>query len=442
MVNQTRLSMTPNVRRNPSTPALIRPLQLALLLLVLFVQCTTAQDVTYPNAEANGLSSERLERLTEVMQEYSENQWIPGGVIQINRNGSTVYRESFGYRDREAQDPMPENGIFRIASQTKAIVSVGIMMLQEEGKLLISDRLDRYIPEFSDPVVAEPTNGEGYRLVPANRPITLRHLLTHTSGIGYGYGIAADEWEEAGIQNWYFAHRDEPVLETIRRMGSLPLGNHPGEGYIYGYNTDILGAVIEIVSGMPLDQFLREKILNPLQMNDTHFYLPEEKTDRLAVVYHSNRERTLQRAPAPGGSDGQGHYVDGPRTSFSGGAGLLSTAPDYSRFLQMLLNGGELDGVRLLSPTTVDLMTSNHIGNLFPRAGEGMGLGLYTLMDAGERGTPGYEGEFGWGGAYHSTYWVDPTNNLTVSFFTQMRRIPFSDVHGKVRALIYQSILQ
>lgn len=433
--------MIPNFLRHSSTRAVTHPLQMALLLLIFFVQCTTAQDVAYPDAETNGLSSERLERLTEVMQEYSENQWIPGGVLQINRNGSMVYRESFGYRDREAQDPMPENGIFRIASQTKAIVSVGIMMLQEEGKLLISDRLDRYIPEFSDPIVAEPTDGDRYRLVPANRPITLRHLLTHTSGIGYGYGIAADAWEEAGIQNWYFADREEPVLETVRRMGSLPLGSHPGEGYIYGYNTDILGAVIEIISGMPLDQFLQENILDPLQMNDTHFYLPEEKTDRLAVVYHSNQERTLERAPAPGGSDGQGHYVQGPRTSFSGGAGLLSTAGDYSRFLQMLLNGGELEGVRLLSPVTVDLMTTNHIGDLFPRAGEGMGLGLYTLIDAGERGTPGYEGEFGWGGAYHSTYWVDPENNLTVSFFTQMRRIPFSDVHGKARALIYQSVL-
>ncbi|MEX0594255.1 MAG: serine hydrolase domain-containing protein [Balneolaceae bacterium] len=434
--------MIPHGQHLSSIPSLTNPLQTTLLLLFLFVQCTTAQDVTYPDAEANGLSSERLSRLTEVMQEYSENQWIPGGVIQINRNGTTVYRESFGYRDRESQESMPEDAIFRIASQTKAIVSVGIMMLQEEGKLLISDRLDRYIPEFSDPVVGEPTDGDGYRLVPANRPITLRHLLTHTSGIGYGYGTTADQWEEAGIQNWYFADRDEPVLETIRRMGSLPLENHPGERYLYGYNTDILGAVIEIVSGMPLDQYLRETILDPLGMDDTHFYLPQEKVDRLAVVYHSNRERTLERAPAPGGSDGQGHYVDGPRTSFSGGAGLLSTAHDYSRFLQMLLNGGELDGVRLLSPTTLDLMTTNHIGDLFPRAGEGMGLGLYTLLDAGERGSPGYKGEFGWGGAYHSTYWVDPTNQLTVTFFTQMRRIPYSDVHGKVRALVYQSIME
>lgn len=426
----------------PTNRYALRILQPALLLLLLFVQCTTAQQPVYPEAEANGLSSERLERLTEVMQDYSENQWIPGGVIQINRNGETVYRESFGYRDRESEDPMPENGIFRIASQTKAIVSVGLMMLQEEGKLLISDRLDRYIPEFSDPMVAVRTDGDNYELEPANRPITLRHLLTHTSGIGYGYGIAADRWAEAGIQNWYFAHRDEPILETVRRMGSLPLDSHPGERYVYGYNTDILGAVIEVVSGMPLDQYLREKVLGPLGMDDTHFFLPPEKADRLSVVYHSNRERTLERAPTPGESDGQGHYVEGPRTSFSGGAGLLSTARDYSRFMQMLLNGGELDGVRLLSPTTVDLMTDNHIGDLFPRAGEGMGLGLYTVLDAGERGVPGYEGEFGWAGAYHSIYWIDPANNLTVSFFTQMRRVPFSDVHGKVRALIYQSIIE
>ena len=315
------------------------------------------------------------------------------------------------------------------------------MILQERGDLLITDRLSEYLPEFSSTTVAVPTADGAYDVVDAARPITLRHLLTHTAGIGYGGGTAAAEWEEAGIQGWYFADRAEPVGETVARMAVLPMEAHPGEAWVYGYATDILGAVIEEVSGRSLEAFLEEEIFQPLQMHDTHFYLPPEKGERLTVVYSATESGDLERAPAPGRMVGQGHYLEGPRISYSGGAGLVSTAGDYARFLQMMLNGGELDGARVLSPKTVELMTVNHIGDLPFRDGEGFGLGFEVVTDLGERGQPGSEGEFGWGGAYHSKYWVDPVEELVVVYMTQLIPAKGLDDHQKVRALIYGAMV-
>jgi CubicO group peptidase (beta-lactamase class C family) len=230
------------------------------------------------------------------------------------------------------------------------------------------------------------------------------------------------------------------VRATIDRLAALPFDAHPGEAWVYGYNTDILGALIEAVSGMPLDEFLQTRIFDPLGMEDTHFYLPEAKRSRLATVY-SATPNGLERAPDPGHMVGQGAYVDGPRTSFSGGAGLLSTATDYTRFLQMMLNGGEFEGARLLSRKTVELMTTNHLTpeQTF-RVGQGFGLGFSVVENVGARGAPGSEGEYGWGGAYHSTYWVDPTEELVVVYLTQLRPARSLDDHGKLRALIYQAI--
>jgi CubicO group peptidase (beta-lactamase class C family) len=225
-------------------------------------------------------------------------------------------------------------------------------------------------------------------------------------------------------------------------MAALPFPAQPGERFVYGYSTYILGTVVEVVSGLPLDAFLRTRILEPLGMIDTHFYLPPEKRDRLSVVYSAG-DAGLERAPDPGGMVGQGAYVDGPRTSFSGGAGLLSTARDYARFLQMMLNGGALDGVRILSPKTVELMTVNHVGDLFSTwvEGVGFGLGFSVVQDLGARGQPGSVGEFGWGGAYHSVYWVDPEEELVVVYFTQVIPAGRLDDHARLRALVYQAIV-
>ncbi|HEY8470037.1 MAG TPA: serine hydrolase domain-containing protein [Longimicrobiales bacterium] len=414
---------------------------LPLFLLLLLVHPALAQDLPRATPEEVGLSSARLERLTATFRRYVEEERLAGAVILIARKGKVPYFEAFGYRDREAGAPMTTDAIFRIASQTKAIVSVAVMMLQEEGALLITDPVGKYLPEFRNTTVAVAREGGGYDVVPAKRPIAIRDLLTHTAGIGYGGGIARDRWAEAGIQGWYFADRDEPIAETVKRMAALPFDAQPGERFVYGYSTDILGVLVERVSGVPLDEFLRTRIFEPLKMRDTHFYLPPAKRGRLAVVYSATEAGGLERAPDPGGMVGQGAYVDGPRKSFSGGAGLVSTARDYARFLQMLLNGGELDGVRLLSRKTVELMTADHIGELYGRPGEGFGLGFSVVKDLGARGLPGSVGEYGWGGAYHSVYWVDPREELVVVYLTQLIPARALDDHAKLRALVYQAIV-
>ncbi len=416
----------------------------AALLLALLAAASGADAQTPRPAavrpEEVGVSAARLARLTTTLDGYVDAGLLPGGVILVARGGQVVLHHAFGHRDREARAPMTTDALFRIASQTKALVSVAILMLQEDGKLLISDPVSKYLPAFAATTVAVPRSGGGYDVVPAKRSITLRDLLTHTAGIGYGNGVAADRWAAAGIQGWYFAHRDEPIRATVDRMASLPMDAQPGEKFVYGYATDILGAVVEVVSGLTLDAFLRSQILEPLGMEDTAFYVPPEKAARLATVYSLPQGGTLARAPEGSGMQAQGEYADGPRVSYSGGAGLVSTASDYARLLQMLLNGGTLDGVRLLSPSSVGLMTTDHIGEVYGVPGVGFGLGFSVVKDLGARGTPGSVGEFGWGGAYHSTYWVDPAQELVVVYLTQVIPAAGLDDFGKVRALVYQAL--
>lgn len=411
----------------------------ALLVLACAAVTAAAQSFDRGSPESLGLSGERLERLDAVLAAYVENGSYAGSVTLVLRHGQIAYFEAHGERDRESGSEMRRDSIFRIASQSKAIVSTAILILQEEGRLLIGDPVSRYLPEFAETTVAVPRDGGGYDVVAAARPITLRDLLTHTSGYDYGSGVAADRWSAAGIQGYYFSDRDEPIRETVRRMAGLPASAQPGTQWVYGYSIDILGAVVEAASGMPLDVFLQEKLFDPLEMPDTHFYLPTNQRERLVTVY-GMVNGSLERAP-DAGSAGQGAFVDGPRKSFSGGAGLLSTANDYARFLQMILNDGELDGMRILSPTTVALMSVNHLRDVAFQPGSGMGLGFSVLEDVGDRGTPGSVGELGWGGAYHSTYWIDPVEELVVVHLTQL--IPAGDVddQAKVRTLVYQSIV-
>ncbi len=403
------------------------------------------QQLIPDHPENNGMSSERLSNIDNVFTNYIDSQQLPGSVILVARNGKIVYHKSFGLSDMENKVPMTNDKIFRIASQTKALVSVGIMILQEEGKLLLSDSLATHIPEFKNTKVAEP-KGKGYRVVKAKRPIRIRDLLTHTAGVGYGFGLAAHQWKKADLQGWYFAHKQETILESVRDMAKLPMDAHPGEAFVYGYSTDILGAVIEEVSGKPLDVFLKERILDPIGMVDTHFYLPNEKMSRLSVVYNQE-DNKLVRADDDGEEQSQGHYVDGPRKSFSGGAGLLSTSDDYSRFLQMLLNGGIYNDNRILSRKSVELMIADQMngdhykGVRFPWDwGTGFGLGFSITNDLGDRGVLGSIGEYGWGGAYHSNYFVNPEENLLVVYFTQVVPITLDD-HQKLKALVYQAIV-
>ena len=438
-----------------------------VLLSVFCSVAALAQELSLDLPENNGMSSDRLSNINTVFSDYVAKGKLPGVVVLAARNGKIVYHQAIGMNDMEQKIPMQTTNIFRIASQTKAIVSVGIMMLQEEGKILLSDTLSKYIPEFEHTKVALPLskqrkkgNMDANRIVKAKRQIRIRDLLTHTSGIGYGYGPAKKKWKRAGIQGWYFAHRNEPILETVKRMAKLPMEAHPGERYVYGYSTDILGAVIEVVSGQPLDVFLKERILDPLGMADTHFYLPESKASRLSVVYSQCGNKLLRAAEVgtpqfewddkekcTGNNQTQGHYLNGPRVSFSGGAGLLSTSKDYAIFLQMMLNNGVYNGTRILSRKSVELMTANHLDGdhykdvKFPWDwGVGFGLGFSVTTNAGDRGVLGSLNEYGWGGAYHSSYWVDPKESLIVVYFTQVAPISLDD-HQKLRNLIYQAIV-
>ena len=267
---------------------------------VLVAEPLVAQRLMPAQPETVGMSSERLERLTESLQDYVDDNRIAGAVALVVRRGKIAYLEAVGFRDKEMDAPMFTDTIFRIASQTKALVSVGVMMLQEEGELLITDSVGKYLPEFMHTTVAELNDRESYSVVAANRPITIQDLLTHTAGISYGSGPAAREWEEAEITGWYFANRSESVSEVMNRLAKLPFDAHPGEQWIYGYNTDILGVLIEQISGQTLADFLNERLFQPLQLQDSHFFLPPEKVDRLATVYSSTGDGSVDRAPNPG----------------------------------------------------------------------------------------------------------------------------------------------
>ena len=397
------------------------------------------QAASLPKARPSevGLSAERLDRLTQVMQGYIEGGKIVGMVTLIARNGRVAYLHPFGKLDLRGAD-MPADGIFRIASQTKAVTSVAVMILQEEGKLLLDDPISRYIPEYANARVAVPSEDKktkGYSTVPAKRRITIRDLLTHTSGISYGDGLAKDEYLAAGIQGWYLADKTEPIGEIVKKLAALPFDAQPGERWVYGYNTDILGYLVERVSGMTLADFFAKEITGPLGMTDTHFFLPEEKVGRFTSVYGVDGKGGLKLME----DSRDNFYVKGPRVCYAGGAGLLSTAEDYARFLLMLQGGGKLGSTRILSPNSVELMTVDHVGDLYNPGG--FGLGFWVTERLGRDGQPGSVDSFGWGGAYHTTYWVDPAEKLVAVLMTQLMPAGNSDLHDRFRVMVYQAIV-
>ncbi len=340
------------------------------------------------------------------MQDYVDANQVAGAVGLVMRNGKVVYEKAVGWSDKEAGRRMAPDAIFRIASQSKAITSVAILTLVEEGKIALDDPVSRFIPAYAHTTVAVKSD-TGVAIVPARRAITIKDLLTHTAGISYGTDEQVAKLYEAKALGpaagfgWYTADKDEPVCTTMERLASLPFVAQPGEAFVYGYNTDILGCVVEKASGKALDAYIAERITGPLGMVDTYFFLPATKRDRLTAVYASTADGGIVRAPD--GPRGQGNYVEGPRRSFSGGAGIVSTARDYARFLQMLLNGGAIDGVRILAPATVRLMTTNQVGTLHSTNGLGFGLGFETVDRYGAGGLSSL-GTFSWGGAYASNY--------------------------------------
>ena len=397
-----------------------------------------------------GMSAERVDRISKTMQRYVDEGRIAGTVTYLMRRGKLVHFDARGFADIEHKVPMKKDTIFRIASMSKAVTSVAAMILIEEGYLSLETPVSKFFPGFRKTTVAlrAPAGAVAdtpVTIVPAKREINIRDLMTHTAGISYGYGPGAAMWKAAGIQGWYLADRAEPIAAVVERMASLPFDAQPGEAYVYGYGTDILGAVVEKASGKPLDVFIRERILGPLKMDDTSFFLPKEKRDRLAAVYTPKEDGTLMRAPdtAPllnGAMVAQGAYVDGPRQCFGGGAGLLSTAPDYSRLVRMLASGGQLDGVRILSPKTIALMSSNFVGNLYNEGRTGFGLGFEVVEHMGRSGRYGSEGAFGWGSAYYANYWVDPQEDMLGLYFSQYLPYTNMDLQAKFRTMAYAAI--
>ena len=420
----------------PSLGRLVRSSAAVVGCLTVFVSTAGAQRL--------GFDAGRLTRIDSVMQRAVDRSEIGGAVVLVLKDGQTVYEKAFGWADREANRRMTPDAIFRIASQTKALTSVAAMSLVEEGKLSLDDPVSRYIPGFEHTAVA--VRGDtGRAIVRARRRITIHDLLTHTAGISYGTdSLVAPLYSSAGLGpaagwGWYTADKKEPICQTIDRLATLPFVAQPGEHFVYGYNTDILGCVVERITGLSLDEVIRSRITEPLGMKDTYFYLPPAQRARLTAVYSSGPEMKVVRAPD--GPKGQGDYADGPRRSFSGGAGLLSTARDYARFLQMLLNGGVLDGARILSPKTVALMTTNQTGTLFSQTGQGFGLGFRTLEQPGADGRIESVGTYGWGGAYGSNYEVDPKEHLVLVFMIQL--LPSrSSIPGQVPTLVYQALVE
>jgi CubicO group peptidase (beta-lactamase class C family) len=412
-----------------------------ILVLVLGLSSVSALQRSASPAR-NGFAVDRLTRIDRLLQQHVDDSRIGGAVALVLRDGQPVYERAFGWNDKESRRPMTVDTIFRIASQSKAFTSVAILSLMEEGRLSLTTPVAEFIPGFAKTTVVVKSQAETSP-VPARRPITIFDLLTHTAGISYGTDSSvAALYEAKGLGpaagfGWYTADKDEGICDTMERLASLPFVAQPGESYVYGYNTDILGCVVERASGMPLDRFIAERITTPLGLKDTRFFLPPEQRTRLATVYASGPDGTIVRAPD--GARGQGHYIEGPRRNFSGGAGLLSTARDYARFLEMIRRGGALDGVRILSPRSVALMTTNQIGTLHSTTGLGFGLGFETVDRYGASGLSSV-GAFGWGGAYGSTYKVDPEARLVIVFM--LNQIPNrTDLGSRFPTVVYQALV-
>jgi len=414
---------------------------IALLVLILSATVTAGQQATPKPAAAAGVSQDRFKRLDALLHEHIDQNRIAGIVVLVMRDGKPIYERALGWSDKEAKRPMAVDSIFRIASQTKALTSAAILALAEDGRLTPNMPVSRFIPGFANTTVA--MKGEsGMSTVPARRPITIADLLTHTAGISYGTdNLVAAAYEAKGLGTaagfgWYTADKDEEVCATMERLATLPIMAQPGDSYVYGYNTDILGCVVERASGMALDKFIAERITTPLKMKDTRFFLPVADRGRLTTVYTSGPDGTIVRAPD--GARGQGHYVDGPRKNFSGGAGLVSTARDYARFLEMTRNGGTLDGVRVLSPRSVALMTTNQSGPLHSTTGLGFGFGFETVDRYGALGFSSV-GAYRWGGAYGSNYLVDPDAKMVMVYMIQL--LPNrGDLGQLIPALVYQAL--
>lgn len=411
-----------------------------ILTVLMFSAPVTADDIKTVPPESVGLSAPRLEKVSDLISNHIEEKKIAGAVVLIARKGQIAYLKSFGQAD--TGKPMQNDTMFRIASMTKPLVTVAILQLYEDGKLLLSDPVAKYIPEFAHPKVLEMLpegSNPAFKLVPAKRDITVKDLLTHTAGLPYGF---ASEWfpkdrlyrqmhalyQEAGISSGLY-ETEGTVGDMVKRLARLPLSRQPGEAFEYGMAADVSGYLVEVVSGMKLDEYMRERIFKPLNMKDTYFFLPDSEQHRLSALWKSDWRGQLEKV-----GDGLQHEGDytysasfhykGPKTFLSGGCGTASTAYDYYRFSQMVLNKGELDGVRILGRKTVELMTeTNQIGQLNATTlhddGWKFGLGVAIQADRAHNVDSGDVGTFEWAGIFSTRFSVDPKEEKITIFLSQ-----------------------
>jgi CubicO group peptidase (beta-lactamase class C family) len=406
---------------------------LALAVLALCRVPARADDLPRVPPEQAGLSATGLHRLDALLRDAVDHKQIAGAVALLAHDGKIGYLQAVGRRDAEADRPMTPDTLFRIASMTKPVTSVAVMMLVDDGKLRVDDPVAKYLPECRDPKVlvpGKPGDTPPYTLVPAERPITVHHLLTHTSGITYRFfnrPHLTELYRKAGVSDG-ISQTEGTLADNIQRLAGQPLLHQPGTAWEYGLSTEVLGRLVEVVSGLPLDQFFQKRIFGPLHLNDTSFFVPDDRVGRLAALYTPGPDQKIVRVGEEPVRAGELIYsasypYRGPKTYFSPGAGLVSTAPDYARFLQMLLNGGEANAVRLLKPETVREMTRNQVGDLKPwieSHGDRFGYGFGVVTAAGKGDGPAPAGTYSWGGIFYTYFFVDPQKKLVGVLMTQV----------------------
>ncbi len=399
--------------------------------------------------ESVGMSSSRLANLDSIFVQHIEQKKIPGMVALIVRNGFVVYEKAFGIADPETNQSYQTDHIFRIASQTKAITATAVMMLWEKGLFNLDDPISNYIPEFKDITILKKFNASDstYRTIPAKNQITIRHLLNHTSGIGYGI-IDGDErirkiYQKAGVVDLYTTE-DISIEQSVKRLAKLPLHHEPGERFTYSEGLDVLGYLVEIISGQPFNEFLEEHLFEPLGMSNTQFYLSENQNKLLVPVQTKNQKgEWIVYVGHPDGYYNANYPKIGAKKFYSGGAGLTSTAQDYAKFLQMYLNGGEFNEHRILSPTTIDLIMSNQTFKLFGDGNTHYGLAFGVVTGKGfSIGGRGSVGTFDWGGYFNTQYYADPELNIIAILMKQTQRIPWENTGNIMRQVVGASVIE
>ncbi len=413
-----------------------------------FIHAQTQGDTVSPllledSAQNQGMSPERLARIDAMLKDAIVEDQIPGAVALIARNGKIVFHNAYGFASNSLETKMEKDAIFRIASQTKAITSTAVMMLWEEGKFRLDDPISKYIPAFGKAQILDTFNetDSTYTTKPAKDQITIRDLITHTSGIGYGV-IDGDArirkiYAKAGITD-LFTTANITIEESVKKLAKLPLHHNPGEKFTYSEGLDVLGYFVEVISGMPFNQFLRKRIFDPLQMNDTWFYLPENKHKRLVTVQQLQENQWKKYPITFYDTD---YPITGAKLFFSGGAGLSSTAKDYATFLQMYLNKGELNGVRILSRTTVQSIMGNQIGTIWDGGAKHHGLAFAVVNDHGQDlGGEGSTGTFDWGGYFNTQYFADPQEQIIGVLMKQTQGVTSDQTGWKFRQMVFAAV--